>query len=130
VAFAMTKKRSMPLKNPPHPGGLIRREVIDPLRLTVADAAAVLGVSRQALSLLLNERTDLSAEMALRIEMAFGPRMDHLMRIQLAFDLAQQRERGRSLRVKPYRPTRSVMDLAGILRKKGRRPVPTARLSR
>jgi addiction module HigA family antidote len=67
--------------------------VIDPLGLTVSDAAAILGVTRQALSMLVNERTDLSSEMALRIEKAFGPRMDHLMRMQLAFDLARQRER-------------------------------------
>ena len=94
----------MTMKNPPHPGGLVRREVIEPLGLTVSDAAGILGVSRQALSLLLNERTDLSSEMALRIEKAFGPKMDHLMRMQLAFDLAKQRERESTLRVKRYEP--------------------------
>ena len=83
----------MPMKNPPHPGGLVRREIIEPPGLSVSDAAGILGVSRQALSLLLNERTDLSSEMALRIEKAFGPKTDHLMRMQLAFDLAKQRER-------------------------------------
>ena len=82
----------MPMKTPPHPGGLIRREVIEPLGLSVSDTAIILGVSRQALSLLLNERTDLSAQMALRIEKAFGPKMDHLMRMQLAYDLVKQRE--------------------------------------
>ena len=51
----------MSMKNPPHPGGLIRREIIDPLGLSVSTAAEILGVSRQALSLLLNERTDLSS---------------------------------------------------------------------
>jgi antitoxin HigA-1 len=95
---------NMPMKNPPHPGGLIRREVIDPLGLTVSDAAAILDVTRQALSLLLNERTNLSSEMALRIEKAFGPKMDHLMRMQLAFDLARQREREKTLKVKRYEP--------------------------
>ena len=93
----------MPMKNPPHPGGLIRREVIDPLALTVSEAAATLGVTRQALSLLLNQRTNLSSGMALRIE-AFGPKMDHLMRMQLAFDLARQREREKTLKVKRYDP--------------------------
>jgi antitoxin HigA-1 len=78
--------------------------VIDPLGLTVSDAAAILGVTRQALSMLVNERTDLSSEMALRIEKAFGPRMDHLMRMQLAFDLARQREREKTLQVKRYQP--------------------------
>jgi len=94
----------MPMKHPPHPGGLIRREVIDPLGLTVSDAAATLGVTRQALSLLLNERTGLSSEMALRIEKAFGPKMEHLMRMQLAFDLARQRERETTVKVKRYEP--------------------------
>ena len=56
----------------------------------------------QALSLLLNERTDLSPEMALRIEKAFGPKMDHLMRMQLAVALARQRQREGRIRVKRY----------------------------
>ena len=92
------------MKNPPHPGGLIRREVIEPLNLSVSDAADILGVSRQAVSLLLNERTDLSAQMALRIEKAFGPKMDHLMRMQLAYDLAKQRRQENQINVKRYQP--------------------------
>ncbi|MGH6609595.1 MAG: HigA family addiction module antitoxin [Burkholderiaceae bacterium] len=94
----------MPMKNPPHPGGLIRREIIQPLELSVSAAAEILGVSRQAISMLLNERTDLSSDMALRIEKAFGPKMDHLMRMQLAFDLAQQRQVEASIKVKRYQP--------------------------
>ena len=94
----------MPMKNPPHPGGLIRREIIEPLGLSVSAAAEILGVSRQAASLLLNERTDLSSEMALRIEKAFGPKMEHLMRMQLAFDLTRQREGEASIKVKRYEP--------------------------
>ncbi len=92
----------MSMKNPPHLGGVIRRQVIEPLGLSVTEAAAVLGVTRQALSLLLNERTGLSPEMALRIEKAFGPKMDHLMRMQLAFDLARQRQREGRIRVKRH----------------------------
>lgn len=94
----------MVMKNPPHPGGLIRREIIEPLGLSVSAAAEILGVSRQAVSLLLNERTDLSSGMALRIEKAFGPKMDHLMRMQLAYDLARQREAEASIKVKRYEP--------------------------
>ncbi|MDQ3189797.1 MAG: HigA family addiction module antitoxin [Pseudomonadota bacterium] len=94
----------MPMKNPPHPGGLIRREIIEPLELSVSAAAEILGVSRQAVSMLLNERTDLSSDMALRIEKAFGPKMDHLMRMQLVFDLAQQRQVEASVKVKRYQP--------------------------
>ena len=98
----------MPMRNPPHPGGIIRRQVIQPLGLSVTQAAAVLGVTRQALSLLLNERTDLSPRMALRIEKAFGPKMDHLMRLQLAHDLAAQRAQEDRINVKRYKHTENA----------------------
>jgi antitoxin HigA-1 len=92
----------MPMKAPPHLGGFIRREVVEPLGLSVTEAAAALGVTRQALSNLLNERTGLSPDMALRIEKAFGPKMDHLMRMQLAFDLAATRRREHEIKVKRF----------------------------
>jgi antitoxin HigA-1 len=92
----------MSMKNPPHVGGFIRREIVVPLGLSVTDAASVLGVTRQALSNLLNERTSLSADMALRIEKAFGPNMDHLMRMQLAFDLVEARRREAEIKVKRF----------------------------
>ncbi len=66
----------MALKNPPHVGGVIRREVIEPLGLTVTEAAKALGVGRQALSSLLNEKAALTSDMDLRVEKAFGPRME------------------------------------------------------
>ena len=92
----------MPVKSPPRLGGLIRREIIEPLGLSVTEAASALGVTRQALSNLLNERTSLSADMALRIEKAFGPKMDHLMRMQLAYDLAETRRRESQIKVKRF----------------------------
>ena len=92
----------MPMKTPPHLGGFIRREIVEPLGLSVTEAASVLGVTRQAFSNLLNERTGLSPEMALRIEKAFGPKMDHLMRMQLAFDLAGPRRREAAIKVKRF----------------------------
>jgi addiction module HigA family antidote len=61
---------------PAHPGHFIRMEIIDPLGLSVTRAARVLGVSRPALSALLNGRASLSPEMAIRVEKAFGPKMD------------------------------------------------------
>ena len=70
----------MPMKNPPHVGGLIRREVIGPLGLTVTAAARALKVGRPALSALLNERVSLTSEMTLRIEKAFGPKTEQLAR--------------------------------------------------
>jgi addiction module HigA family antidote len=81
------------MKSPAHPGGFIRHEIIEPLALSVTDAARVLGVTRPALSALLNERADLSPEMALRIEKAFGVRMDTLMRMQNSLDIARARQR-------------------------------------
>ena len=93
----------MAMKSPPHLGGFIRREIIEPLELTVTDAATALDVTRQALSNLLNERASLSAEMALRIEKAFGPKMEHLMRMQLAYDLAQMRAHQDDIAVVPYK---------------------------
>jgi addiction module HigA family antidote len=94
----------MTMHNPPHLGGFVRRQIIEPHGLSVSEAAKVLGVTRQALSKLLNEHTALSAEMALRLEKAFGVKMDHLMRMQLNYDLARTRKRADQLPVKPYAP--------------------------
>jgi antitoxin HigA-1 len=95
----------MPMKNPPHIGSFIRTEVIAPFDLTVTNAAEILGVTRQALNNLLNEKSALTPDMALRIEKAFGPKMDHLLRMQLAFDIAQARRRERSIRVRRVQRT-------------------------
>ena len=91
------------LKNPAHPGGFIKHEIIEPLSLSVTGAAYVLGVTRATLSTLLNERAHLSSEMALRIEKAFGISMDTLMRMQNSYDIAQARKREGEIKVTPYR---------------------------
>ena len=93
----------MPMKNPPHMGEFVREEFIEPLGLTVTAAAKVLGVSRPNLSLLLNEKIALSAEMALRLEKAFGVSMDLLMRMQSAYDIAQARQRAEAIKVERYK---------------------------
>src|SRR5580698_4975828 len=90
----------MPMKNPPHPGDFIRTEIIEPAGLTVTAAAVALRVSRPALSSLLNGKADLSGDMALRIEKAFGVKMDTLMRMQSAYDIAQTRKREKLIRVR------------------------------
>ena len=95
----------MPMFNPPHPGEFIRTEIIEPLGLSVTEAARVLGVSRPTLSSLLNGKADLSGDMALRIEKAFGPKMDTLMRMQSAYDIARTRRRESRIRVRRYRGT-------------------------
>ena len=87
------------LKAPAHPGGFVRHEVIEAYGLTVTSAARVLGVTRPALSSLLNERASLSPEMALRVEKAFGVSMDTLMRMQNSFDIAQTRKRAEEVKV-------------------------------
>lgn len=92
----------MPMKNPPHPGDVIRHEVLEPLGLSVTDAAKLLKVTRPALSNVLNGRASLTPDMALRLEKAFGPKMDHLMRMQLAYDLAKTRAKAASIRVERY----------------------------
>jgi addiction module HigA family antidote len=89
------------LKSPPHPGHFVRTEIIEPLDLSVTAAADVLGVSRPALSAFLNGRANLSAEMALRIEKAFGVSMDTLMRMQNSFDIAGARKREADIKVAP-----------------------------
>jgi addiction module HigA family antidote len=91
------------MKNPPHPGDFIRTEIVEPAGLTVTAAAAALGVSRPAFSSLLNGKAGLSGEMALRLEKAFGVRMDTLMRMQSAYEIAQTRKREKLIRVEPVR---------------------------
>jgi addiction module HigA family antidote len=90
----------MPMKNPPHPGDFIRTEIIEPAQLSVTAAATALQVSRVTLSSLLNGKADLSGDMALRIEKAFGVKMDTLMRMQSAYDIAETRKRAKGIRVK------------------------------
>jgi addiction module HigA family antidote len=91
------------MKNPPHPGDFIRTEVIEPAGLSVTDAAKALQVSRPALSSLLNGKAGLSGEMALRIEKAFGVKMDTLMRMQGSYDIARTRGREGEIRVPRFR---------------------------
>ena len=94
----------MPMKNPPHPGDLIKTEIVEALGLNVSKAAELLKVRRATLSDLLRGKAALTPEMALRIEKAFGPDMNHLLRMQLAYDVAKTRERARSILVKRYVP--------------------------
>ena len=94
------------MKNPAHPGGFVKHEVIEALNLTVTEAATVLGVTRAALSAVLNERARLSPEMALRIEKAFGVSMDTLMRMQNSYDIARIRRRAGEIKVASFESAR------------------------
>lgn len=94
----------MPMYNPPHPGDVIRTEIVEANGLTVTEAAKALGVSRQALSGLLNAKVDLSGDMAVRIEKAFGPKMETLMGMQSAYVIFQTRQRAGMIQVARYKP--------------------------
>jgi antitoxin HigA-1 len=98
----------MPMKNPPHPGDFIRTEIIEPAGLSVTAAAAALQVSRPALSSLLNSKADLSGEMALRIEKAFGVKMDTLMRMQASYNIARTRKREGEIHVRRIPQTAEI----------------------
>ncbi|MGK2870995.1 MAG: HigA family addiction module antitoxin [Alphaproteobacteria bacterium] len=100
----MTTKQGIRMHSPSHPGGFVKTEIIEPLGLTVTAAALVLGVTRPALSALLNERASLSPEMALRIEKAFGVSMDTLVRMQASYDVALLRKQKPAIQVRRYIP--------------------------
>jgi len=98
----MSSAHGIRMKNPVHPGGFVRHEIIEALELSVTEAARALGVTRAALSAVLNGRARLSPEMALRIEKAFGVSMDTLMRMQNSYDIARTRNRAGEIEIAPF----------------------------
>src|SRR5579872_2599947 len=91
------------MKNPPHPGGLIK-ENIEEYGLSVAEAAGGLGVTRQQLYRVLRGENGISPEMAVRLEQAFGGAADFWLRMQMSFDLAQVRLHAKKIKVKALAP--------------------------
>lgn len=91
----------MAMKNPPHPGLSVRHDCIEPLGLTITEAAEALGVTRQTLNNLVNGKSGISAEMAIRLDKAFGGGAETWLRLQVAYDLAQARQREADINVKP-----------------------------
>ena len=91
----------MPMKNPPHPGLSVRHDCIEPLGLTITEAAEVLGVTRQTLNNLVNGKSGISADMAIRLDKAFGGDAETWLRLQMAYDLAQARQHEGQINVKP-----------------------------
>jgi addiction module HigA family antidote len=91
------------MRNPPHPGGIVRRQCLDPLDLTVTEAAKGLGVTRQALSDLVNGKAGISIDMAIRLSKAFGSSPETWLGMQMAYDLWQAREQVRSLKVRHFK---------------------------
>ena len=82
----------MPMKNPAHPGRIVRSACLVPLGLSVAEGAKVLGVTRQTLNNVVNGKSGISPEMAIRLSKAFGSTPETWLRMQLAYDLAQARK--------------------------------------
>jgi|SRR6266850_128685 len=90
----------MAMKNPPHPGLSVRHECIEPLDLSITEAADILGVTRQTLNNLVNGKSGISPEMAIRLDKAFGGGAETWLRLQMAYDLAQARQHEGEIKVK------------------------------
>jgi addiction module HigA family antidote len=94
MSITTERKQAMTMKNPPHPGGVVLRQCIEPLGLTITDAAAALGVTRNTLSELVNGKRGISPEMAVRLSKVFGGTEDGWLEQQAQYDLAHvHRER-------------------------------------
>lgn len=94
----------MPMKNPVHPGRIVRHDCLEPLALSVTEGSRVLGVTRQALNNVVNEKSGVSPEMAIRLTKAFGGTPDAWVRMQAAYDLAQARRHEVDTQVERYQP--------------------------
>ena len=90
------------LKNPAHPGSFIRHEIVEPLGLSVTAGAKVLGVTRQALNNIVNGKSGISPEMAIRLTKAFGSTEETWLRMQLAYDLAAARKNESRIKVRRH----------------------------
>jgi antitoxin HigA-1 len=90
----------MPMKSPAHPGRIIRSACLEPLGLSVTEGAKVLGVTRQTLTKIINGKSGVSAEMAIRLAKAFGSTADLWVRMQASYDLAQARKDESKIKVR------------------------------
>ena len=95
--------KGLKMKNPPHPGFVVRIDCLERCDLTVTACAKVLGVSRQALNNLVNEKSDLSWDMAIRLSKAFGSTPEAWMRIQFQHDATKVEEKAKKIKVKPVK---------------------------
>jgi addiction module HigA family antidote len=88
------------MKNPLHPGRIVRHDCLEPLGLSVPAGAKVLGVTRQALNNIVNGKSGISPEMAIRLTKAFGSTEETWLRMQLSYDLAQARKSESKIKVR------------------------------
>jgi len=94
--------KALKMKNPPHPGFSVRMDCLEPHELSGTEGAKILGVSRSALSHLVNESADLSWDMVIRLAKAFGSTPEGWMRLQFQYDAAQVEERAKKIKVKTF----------------------------
>ena len=94
----------MPMRNPPHPGRTIKTTCLEPLGLSITDAAVHLGVARHTLSRLLNGQAGISPEMAIRLEKSGWSNADFWMRLQAGYELAEARKSADTIDVDRYEP--------------------------
>jgi len=92
----------MPMKNPAHPGRVVRTACLEPLGLSVTEGAEILGVTRQTLNNVIHAKSGISPQMAIRLSKAFGSTPETWLRMQLAYDLAQARKGESKIRVRRY----------------------------
>lgn len=97
------KRTAKRMKNPPHPGLGVKVDCLEPYGLSITEGAKILGVTRQTLSMLVNQKTDLSWDMAIRLSKAFGSTTDGWMALQFQYAAAQAEERANQIKVKPYK---------------------------
>jgi addiction module HigA family antidote len=90
----------MSMREPVHPGRIVRHDCLEPLGLSVTEGARVLGVTRQALSNIVNGKSGISPEMAIRLTKAFGSTPETWLRMQLAYDLAAARKNESKIKVR------------------------------
>lgn len=99
----------MRMKNPPHPGRIVRQECIEPLGKTITEAAERFGVTRQTLNNLVNEKAGISPEMAIRLSKAFGRRPEVWLGMQMEYDLTQAEKNAGKINVERIAAAHSVM---------------------
>ena len=101
----------MPMKAPPHPGLSVRLDCLDPVDLSVTEAAKALGVTRQALNNVVNGKAGISPDMAIRLDKAFGGTAEAWLALQTAYDLAQARKRARGMSIQRFKAARGSHQL-------------------
>ncbi|MDH3504825.1 MAG: HigA family addiction module antitoxin [Nitrospirota bacterium] len=99
----------MRMKNPPHPGRIVRQECIEPLGLTITEAAERLDVTRQTLDKLVNGKAGISPEMSIRLSKAFGSSPDMWLGLQMEYDLSKAEKTAATIKVKRITPKHAMV---------------------